>query len=56
MEYICANDFPQPQWDVMMDDLLLWLHLLKFKTCSTVFYIVFNVSIYAGPINRFTGK
>ena len=56
MEYVCTDNFPWPEWYVVMDDLFLWLHLLKFKTSSTVLYVAFNISIYAGPVNRFMGK
>ena len=51
MEYICADDLLWSEWYVVVDDLFHWLHLLKFKTCSTVLYVVFYISIYAGPVN-----
>ena len=41
-------------WDVMMYHLVLWLCLLEHKTCSAIFYAIFNIIIYINPINRFT--
>ena len=56
MDYICGtDDLPWSEWYVVVDDLFLWLCLLKFKTHSTVLYVVFDISIYAGPVNRLTG-
>ena len=40
----------------MMEDPFLRLYLLKFKTGRTLFYVFFDISIYAGPVHTFTGQ
>ena len=41
-EHVCTNYVPWSFWDVMMDYVTLWLHLLKCKTWYN-FYKIFNV-------------
>ena len=53
MKDVCAKHFPQSEGYVVVYYFLLRLHLLKFKTCSTVFYVFFNIHIDIRPINRY---
>ena len=55
MEYICSDYFSGTEGYIMMDDVFFWLHLLKFKTCHTLFNIFFDVSIYAVPVYTLEG-
>ena len=38
IEHVHANCIPWPYWDIIMYHLVLWLCLLKCKTCSAIFY------------------
>ena len=54
--HLHAKYFPWSKGYVVVYYLLLWLHLLKSKTCSTAFYVFFNICINTRPVNRFTCK
>ena len=56
MEYVCPDYLPWSEGYIMMEDLFLRLHLLKFKIHMTLFYVFFNISIYAGPVHTFMGQ
>ena len=47
---VCVNHIPWSYRDVMMYDLHLRMCLLKYKACSTVLYMIFNVAIYVSPV------
>ena len=53
-KHICSNHLPWFCQDVMMYYLVLQLCLLKCKTQSAVFNVLYNVIIYIGPVYRFT--
>ena len=55
MEYVCPSYLPWLERYVMMYYPFLRLCLLKCKTGGTLFYVFFDISIYAGPVQTFKG-